>query len=255
MLADVLRRDRPLAGAPAGSGSPLPFPIITLQAFGLLQGLSPELLAAAGEQMFERSFARRAVIQKKGETSSALGFLIEGRLQGVDFTLDGREVGLYFVEPGDYFGELSIIDGEPASEFVISVARSRVAFLPKDVARSVMFALPITSERVAARLAKRLRASSSQRRVLGLASPFQRLCAQLLQLLETGGGGQITITRPPTHQEIAIMINASRETVTRAFQLLQSHRVLRREGNELKVVNPDMLRAIAEGKREPPKAE
>lgn len=231
------------------------FPIITLQAFGLLQGIPADMLTAAGERMYEQNFARRAVILKKGETSSALGFLVEGRLQAVDFTLDGREVGLYFVEPGDYFGELSIIDGEPASEFIISVARSRVAFLPKEVARSLMFALPMVSERVATRLARRLRALSSQRRVLGLTSPFQRLCAQLLQLLETGGGGRITITSPPTHQEIAIMINASRETVTRAFQLLQAQRVLRREGNELKVDNPELLRAIAEGKREPPKAE
>lgn len=233
----------------------MPFPIITLQAFGLLQGLPPDLLAAAGERMTEHTFGRRAVILKKGEANSALGFLIEGRLQAVDFTLDGREVGLYFVEPGDYFGELSVIDGEPAAEFMIAVARSRVAFLPKDVARSLMFALPVISERVATRLARRLRAVSSQRRLLGLTSPFQRLCAQLMQLLEGSGGGQITITRPPTHQEIAIMINASRETVTRAFQLLQSHRVLRREGNELKVEDPEMLRAIAEGKREPPKAD
>jgi CRP-like cAMP-binding protein len=233
----------------------VPFPIIALQAFDLLRGLPADRLAAAGERMTEHSFARRAVVLKKGEPSSALGFLIEGRLQAVDFTVDGREVGLYFVEPGDYFGELSVIDGEASSEFIISVARSRVAFLPRELARSLMFAIPTISERVATRLARRLRAVSSQRRVLGLASPFQRLCAQLLQLLESSGGGQITINSPPTHQEIAIMINASRETVTRAFQLLQSQRVLRREGNSLKVDDPEMLRSIAEGKREPPKAE
>ncbi len=231
------------------------FPIIALQAFGLLRGLPTDLLAAAGERMTEQTFARRAVVLKKGEPSPALGFLIEGRLQAVDFTVDGREVGLYFVEPGDYFGELSVIDGEASSEFVIAVARSRVAFLPREMARSLMFALPSISERVATRLARRLRAASTQRRVLGLASPFQRLCAQLLQLLESSGGGQITITSPPTHQEIAIMINASRETVTRAFQLLQSQRVLRREGNALTVENVDTLRAIAEGRKEPPKAE
>jgi CRP/FNR family transcriptional regulator, cyclic AMP receptor protein len=232
----------------------MPFPLIALQAFELLRGLPPEQLAMAGQQMHESTFARRAIVFKKDEPSPALGFLIEGRLQAVDFTVDGREVGLYFVEPGDYFGELSIIDGERMSEFVIAVARSRVAFLPRDTARTLMFSMPQIAERVTTRLARRLRGVSTQRRLLGLASPFQRLCAQLLQLLETSGGGTITITSPPTHQEIAIMINASRETVTRAFQLLQSQRILRRDGNSLRVEDPGQLRAIAEGRREAPKA-
>ena len=232
----------------------MPFPLIALQAFELLRGLPPDQLAMAGQQMHESTFARRAIVFKKDEPSPALGFLIEGRLQAVDFTVDGREVGLYFVEPGDYFGELSIIDGERMSEFVIAVARSRVAFLPRDTARTLMFSMPQIAERVTTRLARRLRGVSTQRRLLGLASPFQRLCAQLLQLLETSGGGTITITSPPTHQEIAIMINASRETVTRAFQLLQSQRILRRDGNSLRVEDPGQLRAIAEGKREAPKA-
>ena len=232
----------------------MPFPLIALQAFELLRGLPPDQLATAGQQMHESTFARRAIVFKKDEPSPALGFLIEGRLQAVDFTVDGREVGLYFVEPGDYFGELSIIDGERMSEFVIAVARSRVAFLPRDTARTLMFSMPQIAERVTTRLARRLRGVSTQRRLLGLASPFQRLCAQLLQLLETSGGGTITITSPPTHQEIAIMINASRETVTRAFQLLQSQRILRRDGNSLRVEDPGQLRAIAEGRREAPKA-
>lgn len=231
----------------------MPFPLIALQTFGLLKGLPPEVLAAAGERMHEATFARRAVVMKKGEPSHALGFLIEGRLQAVDFTLDGREVGLYFVEPGDYFGELSIVDGEPNAEFIISVARSRAAFLPREVARRLMFESPTVAERVTTRLARRLRSTASQRRLLGMASPFQRLCAQLLILVEPGDGTQPVVLVPPTHQEIAIMIDASRETVTRAFQTLQTQRILRRDGDQLRIENLAQLRAIAEGKREVPK--
>jgi hypothetical protein len=50
------------------------------------------------------------------------------------------------------------------------------------------------------------------------------------------------------------MINASRETVTRAFQLLFTHNVLVREGNALKLVRVDFLRDIAEGRADPPKS-
>jgi hypothetical protein len=50
------------------------------------------------------------------------------------------------------------------------------------------------------------------------------------------------------------MINASRETVTRAFQVLFTHAVLVRDGDDLRVLNTTMLRDIADGRQEPPKA-
>jgi len=54
----------------------------------------------------------------------------------------------------------------------------------------------------------------------------------------------------PTHQELAIMINASRETVTRVFQLLQSKAVVQRDGNDLLLLNLQMLKEISEGTKE-----
>src|SRR3990172_11642027 len=102
-----------------------------LQALSLLHDLPAQPPAGLSERMPERTFARREVVIKKGEPGSMLCFLIEGRLQGVDFTVDGREVGLYFVDPNDYFGELSVIDGQPRPEFVIAGARSRIATPPR----------------------------------------------------------------------------------------------------------------------------
>jgi CRP-like cAMP-binding protein len=116
-----------------------------------------------------------------------------------------------------------------------------------------MFESPAVAERVTTRLARRLRSTASQRRLLGLPSPFQRLCAQLLMLIEHSDADQPVVLVPPTHQEIAIMIDASRETVTRAFQALQAQRILRRDGDLLRIENLGQLRAIAEGKREAPR--
>jgi CRP-like cAMP-binding protein len=218
-----------------------------------LRDLPAETLARLGERMMERSFARREIVLKKGEPGQVLCFLIEGRLQGVDFTVDGREVGLYFVEPNDYFGELSVIDGQPRPEFVIAVARSRVATLPREEARALMFSTPGVAERVTTRLAQRLRAVSAQRTLVGLPNPAQRVCAQLIRLAVKATDGKMVIAHAPTHQEIAIMINASRETVTRVFQVLQARGILKREGNQLRVENARYLAEVAEGRTEPPK--
>ena len=108
-----------------------------LARLSLLSLLTPAQRAEIAPLMQERAFARREIVASQGETSSFLGFLLEGRLQGVDFTVDGREVGLYFVEPGGYYGELAIIDGKPGAEFVIALAKSRVALLPREHARKL----------------------------------------------------------------------------------------------------------------------
>lgn len=224
-----------------------------LKNLSLLRDLPAETLAVVAQKAVERSFARREMVLNKGDVGQSLCFLLEGRLQGVDFTVDGREVGLYFIDPNDYFDELSLIDGLPRPELVIAVARSRVVYLPREDARKLMFAAPKSAEQVTARMAQRLRQSSAQRTILALPNPFQRLCAQLL-LLSVSAGDRVEISHAPTHQEIAIMINASRETVTRAFQVLQARGTLRRNGNLFEVGDLAYLRQVAEGKIEPPKA-
>lgn len=228
-------------------------PSEVLKSLELLRDLPPDLAARLAGLMVERSFARREVVFNKGEPGHVLCFLVEGRLQGVDFTLDGREVGLYFVEPGSYFGEMSVLDGQPRPDFVIAVARSRVTFLPGAEARDLIIRSPGIAEKVLVRFTQRLRSVSAQRTLLGMTNPAQRVCAQLVQLTVTGAGGRVTITNAPTHQEIAIMVNTSRETVTRVFQVLQTRGVVARDGASLQVGDPTYLNNVAEGKVEPPK--
>lgn len=232
----------------------MPVSLQILAQFPLLRPLPRDKLDALSGQMSLRSFARRAMVISKETPTQELGFLVEGRLQGVDFTVDGRSVGLYFVDPGDYFGELSVVDGKPGSEFVLAAARSTVAFLPAAVARELILVHPELARSVMARLAERVRSATAQRMLLSLANPFQRLCAQLLQLSQPATAGVVRVEPVPTHQELAIMINASRETVTRAFQLLFLHQILVREGDTLTLTLPERLRAIADGRAEAPKA-
>ena len=232
----------------------MPVSVQLLHQFTLLRPLPPELLTPLSARMVLREFARRAVVLAKDCATPELGFLVEGRLQGVDFTVDGRSVGLYFVDPGDYFGELSLIDGKPPSEHVVAAAKSTVAFLDAAAARELIVSHPPLAQAVMARLAERVRAAAAQRLILSLPNPFQRLCMLLLQLPVRLVDGLQEVEQAPTHQEMAIMINASRETVTRAFQVLFLHKLLEREGNALRLLLPQRLKDIAEGRADPPKA-
>lgn len=233
--------------------------------FSLIRSLPEEVLNDLSGRMQLREVARRAVMANKDETAKDLGFLVSGRLQGVDFTVDGRSVGLYFVDPGDYFSELSVIDNQPASEFVVAASNSVVALLDAAVARELIFRFPQLSRAVMMRLAWRVREVTAQRTLLGLPNPFQRLCVLVLRLAQAPNAkpapakgsaahkAELMVPKVPTHQELAIMINASRETVTRAFQVLFTQGVLLRDGDDLRVVNEVMLRNIADGRQEPPK--
>ena len=232
----------------------MPVSVQLLHQFALLQPLPQELLAPLSARMQLRQFARRAMVMSKESPTQELGFLVDGRLQGVDFTVDGRSVGLFFVDPGDYFGELSLVDGKAPSEYVVAAAKSTVAFLDATIARELILTHPPLAQAVMARLAERVRAVIAQRTLLSLPNPFQRLCVLLLQLPQRTTEGQTDVDQPPTHQEMAIMINASRETVTRAFQLLFAHKVLVRDGSALHIVRADTLQGIAEGRIDPPKA-
>lgn len=231
----------------------MPILIPILQGLRLFETLPAARLAELAQTMGERRVERREVVIKRGDANAGLGFLIEGRLQTVDFTLDGREVGIDFVEEGDFFGELAVIDGQPAPEYVIAVASSRVTLLDRDRARELMFSTPRASAAVAERLARRMRRAARQRALLALPSSFQRVCAQLLLLTQPDGSGRIVVQLPPTHQEIAIMVNTSRETVTRTLQFLQTQKVVARAGGALVVEQPATLQDAADGKVAPGK--
>ena len=143
---------------------------------------------------------------------------------------------------------MALVDSQTEPEFVTAVARSRVVLIPRDMIKHILFASPKLAESLCVRLAVRLRSVSAQRRILGLSNPLQRVCAQLELLCDTQGLATGRIPNAPTHQELAIMVNASRETVTRVFHLLQSRGVVERDGNDLRLQDAQFIRQVAAGK-------
>jgi CRP-like cAMP-binding protein len=218
---------------------------LILKNFALLQPLPDELLEQLGQQSKLIEVPRRKVVMEKNQTAHSLGLLVDGRLQGVDITLDGREAGLYFIKPNDFFGELSVIDQQPATEFVIALTTSRFVMIPSTTIRQLIEKSPQIATIINQRLAQRLRESMQQRTLLTMPSPIQRVCAQLIQMTLKNPSGQQIVVYAPTHQEIAIMINTTRETVTRVFQKLQKNGTIIREGNSLHIKNIEQLSQLA----------
>lgn len=225
-----------------------------LSRFPLLKPLGADILAVIAGNCQSQKFTRREIVLHAGKREDHLCFLFEGRLQGVDFTIDGREVGLFFVEPGGFCGEIGLFDEEPQPEYVIALTSAVVVFLPHAVMRDIMMQSPKISGTLASKLAARIRQMTFQRTLLGLPNIGQRVCSQLWSMVAEVGrdeASEIEIRNLPTHMEIAIMLSVSRETVTRIFQSLQNRQIVKRDGPaKLIILQPSALRALAEGKEQ-----
>ena len=228
-----------------------------LSSFPLFEPLPRELLNLLAQQSTVKKFTRRAIVLNAGVREEHMCFLFEGRLQGVNFTIDGREVGLYFVEPGDFCGELGLFDEGNQPEYIIALTPVVIVNIPIESIRDVMLRNASAVNMLGRKLAARVRQMTEQRTLLGLPNVSQRVCCQLWSLVgeEAEGNGiphKLTaISNPPTHQEIAIMLNVSRETVTRVFQKLQNQQVVQRAGpSSLLITNLAALKQLAQGSKE-----
>jgi CRP-like cAMP-binding protein len=218
---------------------------IHLQKIPLLTGIDAQTLAKIASALQIRSVEKGHHVLHKGGVGDHLLFLLSGRLQAIDLTEDGREIGLSFLAAGDYFGELSIIDGLPRSASVIACERSLLGLLPRTPALDLICNNPLVAERLLKRMALTIRAAANYRTILGIPNAFQRVFALLNQFVKTVPGGLVVIEKMPTQQEIAIMVNTSRETVSRAIQILIQKGVVEKDMRRLIVRQPDALKKAA----------
>ena len=217
-----------------------------LQRIPLLSGLESPVLERIAAFMHLRSVGRGQWVLHKGKAGDQLLFLLTGQLQVVDVTEDGREVGFNFLKPGDYFGELSVIDGLPRTASVVATENSRVAALPRAQALELFYHQPKVAEHVMNRMAHAIRVASDYRSILAIPNAFQRVYALLHKMKTLAPGGLIVIEPLPTQQAMAIMINTSRETVSRAMHTLQKKGVVEKDLKRLLIRKPDVLqRAIS----------
>ena len=207
----------------------------------LLAGLPEQILTQLSSEIRLVSFARRQFVMHKGARDTDLLFLMEGRLLVVDISPEGRQTGLNFISPGDFFGELASIDGLPRSATVVAAATSLVGVLPKHAARKLIFEIPTVAERMLKHVSLKLRASTEYRVLLGIPNAFGRVFCLLRLLARPDPGKLITIENMPTHEQIGLMTNTSRETVTRALQVLYEKGIMEKDGRRAIVRHPERL--------------
>lgn len=217
-----------------------------LRRLPILGLLTDEQLAQVMSGSRLSRYPKKAPVVLKGQTIDNLALLVSGKLQVVDYMADGREIGLNIIQAGGFFGELSVIDRLPRSATLVALTPAAVIHVPGDLARKLFFEYPPVAEAMLVHLARAVRRMSDLRTVQALPHSFQRVYALLDYVKEQAPGGMWLINDLPTHQEIAIMVNTSRETVTRALSSLVAAGVVEKDMRRLLIRKPDALKRLAE---------
>ncbi|HKP15938.1 MAG TPA: Crp/Fnr family transcriptional regulator [Gemmatimonadaceae bacterium] len=210
----------------------------------MFSGLQRDELLKFAELTRERTYPKGSVILFQGDPGDSLYVLRQGRAKVVLIGEDGREVILGVLEPGAHFGELALIDDQPRSAHVIAMEDSQLLILRREDFRRRVEANPSVAWALLTELSRRLRRADQKIGGLVLLDVPGRISRLLLDLSSESSNG--TIEKPLTHQTIAQMIGASRETVSRAMKDFQEEGLIRVERRRIAVANRDALEKRAQ---------
>lgn len=192
----------------------------------------------------ERTYPKGSVILFENDPGDSLYIVRQGRVKVVLIGEDGREIILGVLGPGEHFGELSLIDQQPRSATVIAMEDASLLILHRDDFRRRVEASPAVAWSLLTELSRRLRRADEKIGGLVLLDVPGRIARLLLDFAAEGTNGRIE--RALTHQTIAQMIGASRETVSRSMKDFQDAGWIGVERRRITVTDEAALRRLAQ---------
>jgi CRP-like cAMP-binding protein len=223
---------------------------IHLRKIPLLSGLSDEEILKVKAEIRIRRHQKREVVLHKGGSGDGLLFLLSGQLQVIDVTEDGRAIGLRMLAPGDFFGEIALINNSTRSASVVAMSEVLVAFLPAPTAMYLFSHVPSVANQMLRHLAQKIQRDSEFRALLSINNTAKRIYAYLALMQRkqaSDPNAPPVVENLPTHQDIANMINTSRETVTRALLTLVQQGIVQKDSHRLIIIKPEALQKLVQG--------
>lgn len=181
-------------------------------------------------------YKKDAVILSREEPGTALFLIVKGRVKVVLYGPSGREVILSMLKDGEFFGEMSLLDGQPRSASVVAVNDSDVLVLDRQDFVRFVENRPAVALAILGEMSRRLREADAKIGSLALLDVYGRVARALLDLARKEGEkteAGIVVKDRPTHQQLAGMVGTSRETVSRVMSELQKQGYLRTQGKRL----------------------
>jgi CRP-like cAMP-binding protein len=192
------------------------------------------------EIMREKTLARGTTVFHQHDSGGGLYLILSGAVKIARTGRDGRDVTVAVLGEGNFFGEMSLLDGQPRSASATALQPSRLLVLDREHFQRYVLAQSRIVAKLLRELSKRLRAADQSIENLALGSVRDRLTNLLGHL-----GRRLhpqdrrgVIERAPTHQELAEMVGSSRETVTRTLAAMVAEGLLTIERRKVVLLPP-----------------
>jgi len=212
-----------------------------LRTVPIFSELSEQDIGSLARLATRRRFPKDTVVFFENEEGDTFFMIVDGRIKVTILGDDGREIILSVLGPGDFFGEMALLDNEPRSATTIAVEETELLTLQRVDFQSVLTDNRSITSALIKVLTSRLRRANHQISTLALLDVYGRVARVILDMAREEGkrlkDGRIAFRRA-THQEIANRIGTTRETVTRMLKDLERQGLIHVDGKEI-VLQPD----------------
>ena len=202
------------------SATPVASPLLlrNVPLFSLLPGAQLVLLTSV---LLRKAYPKNSAVVVAGDPADALYIVISGRLKVMMSDKEGREVILAILNQGDFFGEMGLIDQAPRSATVVAIESCELLTITRaDFTKCLQKSFDLTMN-VIRGLVKRLREADQKIGSLALMDVCGRVARLLMEMAETVDGQKVVTKKLPKKQ-IAKMIGATREMVTRVMKEMET---------------------------------
>jgi len=212
----------------------------------LFSELSDDDLREISNLAVRQVYKKDNMILIEEEIGSTMFIILEGRVKISRISDDGREVILSILSEGDFFGEMSILDGQNRSANVVTLEDSKIMVIRREDFLQMLHDYPQIAINLLKELAQRLRRSDAQIKSLSLQNATGKVASTLLRIADDSGKihlGQVEIPRLPPQQDLANMAGTSRETISRVLKALTKQGYLKKEGSRLIIKDYESFRS------------
>ncbi|MGQ5523914.1 Crp/Fnr family transcriptional regulator [Chitinimonas sp. PSY-7] len=204
----------------------------TLKQIPLFFGLSDEELSHVEASAASRTYAKGTIIINEGEAGSSMFLLVQGRMKVYVSDVNGKEYILAVLGPGEYVGELALLDDEPRTASVETEDQCTFLVIQKEDFLALLHNHPHIQFKVLVNLVHRTRQLTEAVKNLALRDVYTRVRI-LFEDLAIERDGQVMIDEPLTQQAIADRVGSSREMVARIMKELVFGGYVRLENKRL----------------------
>ena len=216
-----------------------------LRQIPLFSSLKDDELEAIYKLSYIRKCTKDSLILLENEGGDTLFIIISGKVKVTTFSESGKEVIFSILNEGDFFGDMSLMDGKPRSATVISIEDSELRLLRRNDFIKLVEEHPGIALKLLEELTTRLRKADERIESLAILDVTGRVAGILLQLADEHGektDNGVVIKSRPTHQELANMVGTTRETVTRVLKQLENKKYINMSGKDLQIFDPEVFK-------------